>query len=249
MFSDLVRNDGGTATMSAWSATHRVDVEVGPSYRAAVVFAPKAAPAASSGASRGDFICLEPMAGITNAMNLAHRGAYDELQVHSCRRNVDGDVPGAAVRDSKEEGTRESACESEWEPSAVAERKARSDARGWGPGRNKRRSGAPRAVSKADKGTRVADKTVLDRFRLDGKVALVTGGARGLGLTMATALAEAGADIAISRPHAGSCEEAAPQIAKQTGRKAVAFEADVTKLADVEKLAADVEARSAGSTS
>ena len=80
VFSDLVRNDGGTATMSAWSGTHRVDVEVGPSYRAAVVFAPKAAPAASRGASRGDFICLEPMAGITNSMNLAHKGLYDELQ-------------------------------------------------------------------------------------------------------------------------------------------------------------------------
>ena len=41
-------------------------------------------------------------------------------------------------------------------------------------------------------------KTVMDRFRLDGKVALVTGGARGLGKTMATALAQAGADIALS---------------------------------------------------
>ena len=39
---------------------------------------------------------------------------------------------------------------------------------------------------------------VLDRFRLDGKIALVTGGARGLGLTMATALAEAGADVALA---------------------------------------------------
>ena len=39
---------------------------------------------------------------------------------------------------------------------------------------------------------------VLDRFRLDGKTALVTGGARGLGKTMATALAEAGADIALT---------------------------------------------------
>ena len=45
---------------------------------------------------------------------------------------------------------------------------------------------------------RKASEAYLDAFRLDGRVALVTGGARGLGLTMATALAEAGADIAIS---------------------------------------------------
>jgi NAD(P)-dependent dehydrogenase (short-subunit alcohol dehydrogenase family) len=83
---------------------------------------------------------------------------------------------------------------------------------------------------------------VLDAFRLDGRVALVTGGARGLGLVMATALAEAGADVAISGRTRQACEEAAAQITKDTGRRAAAFEADVTKGADVEKLVADVEA-------
>ncbi|MEO8075650.1 MAG: SDR family NAD(P)-dependent oxidoreductase [Acidobacteriota bacterium] len=87
----------------------------------------------------------------------------------------------------------------------------------------------------------MATKTVLDRFRLDGKVALVTGGARGLGLTMATALAEAGADIALSGRSHESCQAAAEGIAASTGRKVRAFAADVTKLEDVERLASEAE--------
>ncbi len=83
---------------------------------------------------------------------------------------------------------------------------------------------------------------VLDGFRLDGKIALVTGGARGLGRTMATALAEAGADIALSGRSAESCREAAEGIAAATGRRARGFAADVTSLADVERLATEVEA-------
>ena len=82
---------------------------------------------------------------------------------------------------------------------------------------------------------------VLDSFRLDGKVALVTGGARGLGLTMATALAEAGADVALSGRSLAPAEEAASALAKATGRRAKAFAADVTSAADVERLAASVE--------
>ena len=88
----------------------------------------------------------------------------------------------------------------------------------------------------------MSDKTVLDRFRLDGKVALITGGARGLGRTMATALAEAGADIALSGRSRESCQEAADGMAAATGRKVRAFAADVTKLSDVERLTGEVEA-------
>jgi len=61
-------------------------------------------------------------------------------------------------------------------------------------------------------------------------------------LTMATALAEAGAVIAISGRNRAACDEAVAQITKSTGRRAAAFEADVTKGSDVEKLAADIEA-------
>ncbi len=84
-------------------------------------------------------------------------------------------------------------------------------------------------------------RNILDSFKLDGRVALVTGGARGLGLTMATALAEAGADIAISGRTLKACEETAEEIAKATGRRARAFQADVTKAADVETLVDAVE--------
>jgi NAD(P)-dependent dehydrogenase (short-subunit alcohol dehydrogenase family) len=88
----------------------------------------------------------------------------------------------------------------------------------------------------------VAHQNVLDTFRVNGKVALVTGGARGLGRTMAAALAEAGADIALSGRSREACQEAADAIAAATGRKVRAFAADVTKIDDVERLAAGVEA-------
>jgi NAD(P)-dependent dehydrogenase (short-subunit alcohol dehydrogenase family) len=83
---------------------------------------------------------------------------------------------------------------------------------------------------------------VLDSFRIDGKVALVTGGARGLGRTMATALAQAGATIAIAARTLPSCEEAAAAIRTETGRDAKAFAADVTSAGDVDRLVAAVEA-------
>jgi len=58
--------------------------------------------------------------------------------------------------------------------------------------------------------------TVLDQFKLTGKTALVTGGARGLGKTMATALAEAGADVALTGRSLESCQAAAKEIADAT---------------------------------
>ena len=82
---------------------------------------------------------------------------------------------------------------------------------------------------------------VLDSFRLDGKIELVTGGARGLGVTMATALAQAGADVALSGRSKATCQAAADEISAATGRRAIGFEADVAKLADVERLVVDIE--------
>ena len=88
----------------------------------------------------------------------------------------------------------------------------------------------------------MAHRPVLDTFRLDGKVALITGGARGLGRTMATALAEAGADIALVGRSRAACEATALELAAATGRTVRAFEGDVAVAADVTRLAAEVTA-------
>lgn len=86
----------------------------------------------------------------------------------------------------------------------------------------------------------MAHRQVLETFRLDGRVALVTGGGRGLGKVMALALAEAGADVAVAGRTLAACEEAAAQIAAATGRRTRAFRADVTRSVDVTRLATEV---------
>ena len=82
---------------------------------------------------------------------------------------------------------------------------------------------------------------VLEKFRVDGKIALITGGTRGLGRTMAAALAEAGADIAITGRTMAPSEQAANELAAASGRRCRAYQADVTSSADVERLAAAVD--------
>ena len=82
---------------------------------------------------------------------------------------------------------------------------------------------------------------VLDSFRLDGKIALVTGGARGLGLTMATALAEAGADVALSGRTTATLDESSKALSSSSGRRVKGFTADVTSAADIDRLVKSVE--------
>ncbi len=64
-------------------------------------------------------------------------------------------------------------------------------------------------------------------FRLDGKVAIVTGGSRGLGLWMAEGLAEAGADVMLCARKLEPCEEAAKTVG-EIGVRALAVQCDVT---------------------
>jgi 3-oxoacyl-[acyl-carrier protein] reductase len=69
--------------------------------------------------------------------------------------------------------------------------------------------------------------------RLDGRVALITGGARGIGAATGLRLAADGADVALLDLDAGAAERTAKEIAGQTGRRAVGLGADVTDSAQV----------------
>ncbi len=68
---------------------------------------------------------------------------------------------------------------------------------------------------------------VMELFRLDGKVAIVTGGSRGLGFWMAEALAEAGADVVLCARKLEPCQEAAKAI-REIGVRSAAFSCDVS---------------------
>lgn len=70
VFKGLVRDSSGHAEFWVQGKNERITVVYGPKYTVAVVFAPPGR----------DFICFEPMSAITNAFNLAHSGAYRELQ-------------------------------------------------------------------------------------------------------------------------------------------------------------------------
>src|SRR5882724_5931223 len=81
--------------------------------------------------------------------------------------------------------------------------------------------------------------SVLDRFRLDGKRAFITGGSRGFGRVIALALAEAGADVVLAARDSESLAKTAGEI-EERGRKAWTYTADVAKPTECEVLCARV---------
>ena len=110
VFGDLERDAQGRAVMSVKGKTQQLDVLLGPNYKAIVLYSPNPANARGGGGRGGrggqppdtqpaspamppipltgakdtvtnrGFIAIEPMVGITDSMNLAHKGLYKELQ-------------------------------------------------------------------------------------------------------------------------------------------------------------------------
>jgi aldose 1-epimerase len=108
VFTDLVRDAQGRVTATLNGRAQQIEVTQGPNYRAMIVYSPNplgtgrgsqipppnpnppaapgpgqtpaASPPPPNPLATPNFICIEPMAGITNALNLAHRGVYKELQ-------------------------------------------------------------------------------------------------------------------------------------------------------------------------
>jgi aldose 1-epimerase len=75
VFSDLTPDAQGRAHMIVRGKRQQLDVMLGPNWRSVVVWSPNPGPQIDP-----NFIAFEPMAGITDAMNLAHKGLYRELQ-------------------------------------------------------------------------------------------------------------------------------------------------------------------------
>jgi NAD(P)-dependent dehydrogenase (short-subunit alcohol dehydrogenase family) len=84
-------------------------------------------------------------------------------------------------------------------------------------------------------------ENVMDLFRLDGRIAMVTGGCQNLGLDMATALGEAGAHLAITSRHADKAAAKAEELAQALGVRVLPLTLDATAPASVAAAFARVE--------
>ncbi|WHZ59650.1 SDR family oxidoreductase [Metabacillus hrfriensis] len=77
---------------------------------------------------------------------------------------------------------------------------------------------------------------VKEMFDLTDKVAIITGGGRGLGEQMAEGFAQAGASLVLCSRKAAACEEAACRLSREYGVKAIALSCDVTNSEDVKNV-------------
>lgn len=81
---------------------------------------------------------------------------------------------------------------------------------------------------------------IIEKMRLDGKGIFVTGGARGIGKCVATAFAEAGANVAIVDVDIDEAQKTADEIAKNHGVKTIAIKTDVTDPDQVDSMVSQV---------
>ena len=88
-----------------------------------------------------------------------------------------------------------------------------------------------------------SEPSVQQLFSLAGRVAVVTGGSKGLGKSIALAFAQAGATTVLVSRNLEEGKAAAGEIASATGRESAALAADVTKEEDVTRLFAEVSSR------
>ena len=77
----------------------------------------------------------------------------------------------------------------------------------------------------------------VPKYDLSGKVALVTGGSRGLGRSMILAFAECGADVVIASRKIEACNELAAEVRDTTGRRAFSYACDVANWDQMDGLA------------
>jgi NAD(P)-dependent dehydrogenase (short-subunit alcohol dehydrogenase family) len=81
------------------------------------------------------------------------------------------------------------------------------------------------------------DSGPLGRFDLKGKVAIVTGGSRGLGREIVLGFAGSGADVVVSSRKLDACEAVASEVERSTGRRALAYACNIGKWDEIDGLA------------